>query len=265
MSPREFFALAFILYILVVQLAANRVHVDEDDSDDDDDDNEYGLVKRIFFHKHTTASTERTPSILDNLIRPSSTYSPTEKPISGTQKSTSSSSFSSLDPCDLNPCENEGICIRKGQMTYECKCVGPWRGMHCGIADACYRSPCQNGGTCLNVQDDYWCKCTSGYYGTNCQTKFNSPSYSENYCRPNICQAGRCISLQTTYYCECPHDRSGEHCEKQLFKREILNMRLYRNLIQNLKRGMTKPDTRKFQGGHSGDVAYYDAKNGIYF
>ncbi|CAF4350468.1 unnamed protein product [Rotaria sp. Silwood2] len=261
MSPREFFALAFILYILVVQLAANRVHVDEDDSDDDDDDNEYGLVKRIFFHKHTTASTERTPSILDNLIRPSSTYSPTEKPISGTQKSTSSSSFSSLDPCDLNPCENEGICIRKGQMTYECKCVGPWRGMHCGID--------------RRVKMEVHVLMYRMIIGANVQVviteliakqvKFNSPSYSENYCRPNICQAGRCISLQTTYYCECPHDRSGEHCEKQLFKREILNMRLYRNLIQNLKRGMTKPDTRKFQGGHSGDVAYYDAKNGIYF
>ncbi len=33
------------------------------------------------------------------------------------------------------------------------------------LANACYKSPCQNGGTCLNVQDDYWCKCTTDYYG----------------------------------------------------------------------------------------------------
>jgi hypothetical protein len=69
-------------------------------------------------------------------------------------------------------------------MTYECKCVGPWRGIYCGVgmssnfikyiyiydnfiflANACYKSPCQNSGTCLNVHDDYWCKCTNDYYG----------------------------------------------------------------------------------------------------
>ncbi|CAF0783621.1 unnamed protein product [Rotaria sp. Silwood1] len=266
MSRREFFMLAFILYVSVVQLTATQIHFNEDnDSDDDDDDNEYRLVKRVFFRKHATASTDQTPSVLDNLIRPSSTFSPTGKPISGTQRSTSLPTFLSSNPCELNPCENGGICIPKGQMTYECKCIGPWRGMHCGIADACYRSPCKNGGTCLNVQDDYWCKCTSGYYGTNCQKKFTSSSYSENYCRPNICHTGQCISLQTTYYCECPHDRYGEHCEKRLFKRELFDMQLYQNLIQQLKRSMLKHETRKTQHGNGDEVAYYDAKNGIYF
>ncbi|CAF0875253.1 unnamed protein product [Rotaria sordida] len=262
MSRRELFVLALVLHILVVQLTASRVYSDEDD---DDDDNAYRLIKPLYFRQYITPSTERTPSILDNLIRPSSTYSPNEKSTSGTQYSTSSPSYSSLDPCALNPCDHGGICIRKGQMTYECKCVGPWRGIHCGIADACYRSPCQHGGTCLNVHDDYWCQCTSDYYGTDCQKKFTGPSYSENHCRPNICHTGQCISLQTTYYCQCSNDRYGEHCEKKLFKREIFNMRLYQNLLHKLKRGMLKQG-RKTQNGHDGDgVAYYDVKNGIYF
>ena len=40
-----------------------------------------------------------------------------------------------------------------------------WPSTKLCLADACYRSPCQNGGSCLNVNDDYWCKCTSDYYG----------------------------------------------------------------------------------------------------
>ncbi len=51
-----------------------------------------------------------------------------EPPI-GFEKST----YSPSGACAGNPCEHGGICIPKGQMTYECKCVGPWRGIYCGV------------------------------------------------------------------------------------------------------------------------------------
>jgi len=44
----------------------------EDSSDLDD---EYRLLKRFLFHHSTTASTTKKPSVLDNLVHPSSTGS----------------------------------------------------------------------------------------------------------------------------------------------------------------------------------------------
>jgi len=50
--------------------------VDEDDADADDD--EYRSLKRFLFHKSTAASTQRTPSFIDNLVYPLSTRSSTK-------------------------------------------------------------------------------------------------------------------------------------------------------------------------------------------
>ncbi len=46
---------------------------------------------------------------------------------------TEKSTYPPSSACTLNPCAHEGICMPKGQMTYECKCVGPWRGINCGV------------------------------------------------------------------------------------------------------------------------------------
>ncbi|CAF0913025.1 unnamed protein product [Adineta steineri] len=262
MSQRKFFLLAFILCVLIVEFTtAIRYHNNEEDDSSNSDD-EYHLLKRLFFQESNAVSTNRPPSVLDNLVHPSSTG----KTQIATQKSTYSPSYSTSSACALNPCEHGGICIPKGQLTYECRCVGPWRGIHCGIADACYRLPCQNGGTCLNVHDDYWCQCTNEYYGTNCQSKYYSSSNTENQCRPYICNTGQCISLSTTYYCQCPNDRYGEHCEKRFNKRNLSSAQSRRDLSQQLKRNLFKKNMRNQQSFPGNDnAAYYDAKNGIYF
>ena len=85
MPLRVFFALTFVLSILVVQFTAARFYGEEKlkmaemtllnflnlvDGEDD-----YRLLKRFLFHKSTAASTSRAPSVLDSLIHPSSTKS----------------------------------------------------------------------------------------------------------------------------------------------------------------------------------------------
>jgi hypothetical protein len=40
---------------------------------EEDDDDEYRFLKRLLFHKSTAASTQRTPSFIDNLVYPLST------------------------------------------------------------------------------------------------------------------------------------------------------------------------------------------------
>ncbi|CAF2581943.1 unnamed protein product [Rotaria sp. Silwood2] len=155
-----------------------------------------------------------------------------------TQRSMNSRYYSGA--CASNPCEHNGVCTPRGERIFDCKCVGPWRGIYCGIADACYRSPCQHGGTCLNVVDDYWCKCSTDYYGKNCESRFSNPGDLVNQCRPNICNTGRCVSLKTTYYCQCPDDRYGEHCEKRLsyYKRSFSGQKPFYELLDQAKRDM---------------------------
>ena len=80
-------------------------NLDKDESDED----EYRSLKRLLLHKpETAAAPEQMPSVIDNLIKP-------------------------LGACANNPCEHAGVCISKGETEYECQCVGPWRGTHCGI------------------------------------------------------------------------------------------------------------------------------------
>lgn len=40
---------------------------------------------------------------------------------------------------------------------------------HCPHMDYCTSSPCQNGGICVDTWFDYYCQCTDGYSGRNCQ------------------------------------------------------------------------------------------------
>jgi len=178
------------------------------------------LLKRFIFGK--TSTTTWKPSVIDNLFTRSTAYY-------GYKTSTGSPSGSKA--CSSYPCLNNGICTPTGSLTYDCRCVGPWRGVTCGVANACYKNPCYNGGSCMNIGDDYWCKCTSDYYGTNCQTKFsqsvdsNYNQYSQSKCYPNPCRnGGTCMALTTTYYCRCRDSNYGENCEKYFsVKREDLD------------------------------------------
>ncbi|XP_031558160.1 protocadherin Fat 4-like [Actinia tenebrosa] len=44
---------------------------------------------------------------------------------------------------------------------------------HCPHVDYCSSSPCQNDGICVDTWFDYYCQCTDGYSGRNCQKEGN--------------------------------------------------------------------------------------------
>ncbi len=49
-------------------------------------------------------------------------------------------------------------------------------------------------------------------------------------------------------------------------KRGVSTIQSYYNLLHQLKRGMVKQDMKDMEkSGKGHDIAYYDAKNGIYF
>ncbi len=95
----------------------------------EEEDDQYRQLKRFLFQKKPTSTTSRSPSVIENLFHPTSTRSPSI----WTQKSTYSPVYPLSGVCTSSSCEHGGICTPKGQTTYDCKCVGPWRGIYCGV------------------------------------------------------------------------------------------------------------------------------------
>ena len=51
-----------------------------------------------------------------------------------------------IDPCHINPCQNDGSCIRTGSITYSCSCPIGYEGNHCEIKIyPCLNFSCKNG------------------------------------------------------------------------------------------------------------------------
>ena len=84
---------------------------------------DYDQLKHFLFHKKPPSY---SPKVIENLIHSTSVSSPSiqipKAPV-----------YPSSGVCASNPCEHGGICTLNGQMTHDCKCVGPWRGIYCGV------------------------------------------------------------------------------------------------------------------------------------
>ena len=134
--------------------------------------------------------------------------------------------------------------------SYKCECQPGYTGHLCEIdIDECASSPCQYGkcwensnpnGFIRRVErlsiphkravndtisqldvsfeyrfnyqkaDGYWCECTPGYTGTNCQTKINE-------CQSDPCGSnGKCLDLVNEFKCECLSGFSGTQCQDNI-------------------------------------------------
>ncbi len=109
------------------------------------------------------------------------------------------------DPCDPNPCQNNGACNGDGT----CNCQVGFSGAKCETqSDPCATNPCLNGGACSNVSGDYSCACQPGYEGKTCETNHDD-------CSPEPClNGGTCEDGLNTYTCHCPSGFSGTTCER---------------------------------------------------
>lgn len=58
--------------------------------------------------------------------------------------------FLVLNPCNLSPCDNRGIC-KATRNIYECVCKPGYQGRNCEKEiNECESSPCYQGATCLD-------------------------------------------------------------------------------------------------------------------
>uniref|UniRef100_A0A0V0J6I3 EGF-like domain-containing protein n=1 Tax=Schistocephalus solidus TaxID=70667 RepID=A0A0V0J6I3_SCHSO len=70
---------------------------------------------------------------------------------------------------DVNPCKNDGVCIKHDATDYGCVCQAGWGGKDCSEnLDDCEYNQCQNGAVCLDQLNGYSCKCLHGYTGRFC-------------------------------------------------------------------------------------------------
>ncbi|VDM98465.1 unnamed protein product [Thelazia callipaeda] len=110
----------------------------------------------------------------------------------------------------------------------ECICEKNWGGTFCDRdLDYCFHnSPCLNGGKCSSagLQNYYYCNCTNGFTGKNCEKKVESIAKFKFIHQIDPCSAvncgkyGRCIALwnsENNYKCECDGSHYGDHCQYQ--------------------------------------------------
>lgn len=96
-------------------------------------------------------------------------------------------------PCQLNTCENGGICAEEITIKEETQ-----------ITDSqslIFTSPL--------ITHDFTCRCANGFTGTNCDKR-------QDPCSPNPCEAGgQCRRQGFDFQCICPSSRDGRYCEQE--------------------------------------------------
>lgn len=76
-----------------------------------------------------------------------------------------------IDECEVNPCENKGICVNT-EGSFYCHCQSGFSGPICSAdVDECLKVKCQNGGTCIPSQGGYHCHCVPGFEGKHLKKK----------------------------------------------------------------------------------------------
>ncbi len=103
-----------------------------------------------------------------------------------------------IDPCQNNPCENSGTCIRTVyNNNFRCVCPTNYSGRTCKIhiRNDCASSPCYSNATCENLPDGYRCYCPSNDLCDKTKIKNITCSLSNNntnQCIYGTCEQGKC-------------------------------------------------------------------------
>ena len=126
-----------------------------------------------------------------------------------------------FNPCSRVNCQNNGVCLKKRTLAYECNCTSEWTGATCNqqVSVSCQTIPCAFGTCQLNQNGQYSCACkTEGYEGPYCELEKCNPT-----CRNGgICQKN---GLNNTFFCQCINGYEGIQCEKQQSSNFLKNLK----------------------------------------
>ncbi|XP_048580138.1 uncharacterized protein LOC5520382 [Nematostella vectensis] len=76
------------------------------------------------------------------------------------------------------------------------------------VVDKCTSFPCQNSGKCTPTDSDYYCTCTSGFNGTNCEKDIDECATGN----PCTGVANVCHNTYGSYECMCETEMYGPYC-----------------------------------------------------
>ena len=127
-----------------------------------------------------------------------------------------------LNECETRPCGVGGAnCLAGRYGSYLCQCQAGYTGDDCSIANPCDLDPCENDGTCVEVANGYQCWCGTNYTGANCESEIDE--CDNELCLHNVsCHDNGigcdCPLFAAGLYCEvfCPLGNTGERCEQQV-------------------------------------------------
>eukprot|EP00457_Paulinella_chromatophora_P001237 gb/GEZN01001239.1/.p1 GENE.gb/GEZN01001239.1/~~gb/GEZN01001239.1/.p1 ORF type:complete len:897 (-),score=15.03 gb/GEZN01001239.1/:413-3103(-) len=139
------------------------------------------------------------------------------------------------DDCISGPCLNNATCV-DGVGEYTCNCASGWEGTNCESPKRNFKAgslsteapmvvvrqlsvsfckmgrrpnPCLNGGKCRDGSTDYYCSCSPGYVGSNCEIDVDD-------CAMQPClNGGTCLDIVNGYKCTCPSGWDGEVCSQR--------------------------------------------------
>jgi hypothetical protein len=139
MKLRNFIGLALIVYISIIQISARdlyRKSILEFYTEKcigfilgKENDDLFRQLRRRFFKNDPTSKRAHSPRVIEELVFTTSTRTTPR----WTYQSTSSPYYKPSGSCASNPCQHGGYCISTSQTSYECRCVGPWRGVTCNV------------------------------------------------------------------------------------------------------------------------------------
>ncbi|XP_063403931.1 fibropellin-1-like [Mytilus trossulus] len=74
------------------------------------------------------------------------------------------------------------------------------------LTTGCSGNPCHRG-TCIPMNNQYFCLCSPGYVGHNCDKDTDD-------CANSPCEYGTCKDMVDDFYCECVVFSKGKMCSK---------------------------------------------------
>uniref|UniRef100_A0A671NKN5 Neurotrypsin n=1 Tax=Sinocyclocheilus anshuiensis TaxID=1608454 RepID=A0A671NKN5_9TELE len=116
----------------------------------------------------------------------------------------------SVEVCDPNPCQNNGVCEVLESGGFKCICKEPYIGKKCqDERNVCKKVKCGHG-DCVRTQEApfYECKCRPPYRAPTCK--------KASACDPSPClNGGKCVKGRTraSFTCKCAENYSGRFCQ----------------------------------------------------
>ncbi|XP_063403638.1 protein eyes shut-like isoform X2 [Mytilus trossulus] len=109
--------------------------------------------------------------------------------------------------CSSLPCLNGGLCVNVEGLYY-CSCTRGFSGKNCEVTP-CTGFNCLNGGACEVLNGTFHCLCKSGFTGMFCE--------EPKPCVSNPCfHAASCTGSDNNYICHCPIGTEGNRCQEEI-------------------------------------------------